>query len=52
MRELGQENVPPVYGGPLTIAMARSKLDEHKLRDVELCDVAPGEMLELGAVFA
>jgi ribonuclease J len=48
VRELGQESVPPVYGGPLTIAMARSKLDEHKLRDVELCDVAPGEMLDLG----
>jgi ribonuclease J len=48
MRELGQENAPPVYGGPLTIAMARSKLEEHKLRDIELNDVAPGEMLELG----
>jgi ribonuclease J len=48
VRELGQTHVPPVYGGPLTIAMARSKLDEHKLRDVELCDVAPGEMLDLG----
>ncbi|HEX4115731.1 MAG TPA: ribonuclease J [Solirubrobacteraceae bacterium] len=48
VRELGQENVPPVYGGPLTIAMARSKLDEHKLRDVELCDIAPGEMLDIG----
>ena len=23
---------PPVYGGPLTMAMARSKLDEHKLQ--------------------
>ena len=37
-----------MYGGPLTIAMARSKLDEHKLKDVELNDVAPGEALELG----
>ena len=25
---------PPVYGGPLTIAMARSKLDEHRLKEV------------------
>jgi ribonuclease J len=41
-------DLPPVYGGPLTMAMARSKLEEHKLRDVELNDVAPGEMLELG----
>ena len=28
--------------------MARSKLDEHKLRDVELSEVDPGEVLELG----
>jgi ribonuclease J len=48
IRELGASEAPPVYGGPLTIAMARSKLDEHKLRDVELFDVAPGEMLDLG----
>ena len=31
LRELGQDSVPVVYGGQLTIAMARSKLDEHKL---------------------
>ena len=31
VRELGV--CPPVYGGRLTVAMARSKLDEHKLRD-------------------
>ncbi len=46
LRELGQEI--RVYGGPLTVAMARSKLDEHRLRDVPLADVAPGERLELG----
>jgi len=48
LRELGDRHSPPVYGGALTIAMAKSKLDEHKLRDVELNDVAPGEVLELG----
>ena len=39
---------PPVYGGPLTLAMAKSKLEEHKLKNVELSDVAPGEAFELG----
>src|ERR1700727_2753246 len=48
LRELGDQHRPPIYGGPLTIAMARSKLEEHKLRDVELNDVEAGEVLELG----
>ncbi len=49
LRELSAHGEPPpVYGGALTMAMARSKLEEHKLRDVELSDVAPGEVLELG----
>ena len=39
---------PVVYGGPLTIAMARSKLDEHHLRDIELEDVATGETIDAG----
>src|SRR5580704_9546560 len=45
LRELGRQDseLPPVYGGPLTMAMARSKLEEHKLRDIELNDVAAGE---------
>jgi ribonuclease J len=47
MRELGA-NAPPVFGGALTIAMARSKLEEHKLRDVELNDLSTGEMLDIG----
>ena len=29
LRELADSHMPPVYGGALTIAMARSKLDEH-----------------------
>ncbi len=46
LRELG--HLPPVYGGRLTIAMARSKLDEHNLRDAPLQDLRPGEQLTLG----
>ncbi|MDQ6821286.1 MAG: ribonuclease J [Actinomycetota bacterium] len=39
---------PAVYGGRLTVAMARSKLDEHHLRDVPMEDLRPGEKLTLG----
>ena len=48
LRELGSSHIPPVYGGALTMAMARSKLDEHKLRDVELNEVEASDVLELG----
>jgi ribonuclease J len=48
LRELGADRAPTVYSGPLTIAMARSKLDEHKLRDCRLEDLDPGERLSLG----
>ena len=49
LRELGAAGgTPPVYGGRLTIAMARSKLDEHRLKDVELEQVDPGESIEAG----
>lgn len=51
LRELdraGAGELPPIYGGPLTVAMARSKLEEHRLRDVELGELEPGETLELG----
>jgi len=48
LRELGSENAPPVYGGALTLAMARSKLDEHKLRDVELIELEPEAVVGLG----
>jgi ribonuclease J len=39
---------PAIYGGPLTIAMAHSKLDEHNIRDANLQDVVPGEQLTAG----
>jgi ribonuclease J len=46
LREIG---VPPViYGGLLTIGMVRSKLDEHKLRDVPLEELPAGEQVEVG----
>ena len=48
LRELGPSRIPAIYGGPLTMAMARSKLDEHKLRDVKLVDLPDGEDVDLG----
>jgi ribonuclease J len=49
LRELGVHDAPPVYGGSLTMAMARSKLDEHRLsKDVEVIDVKDGEQIEAG----
>jgi len=48
LRELGQDSVPAVYGGPLTMAMARSKLDEHKLKDTQLEDVRDGDEFSVG----
>jgi len=46
LRELDTE--PTVYGGRLTVAMARSKLDEHHLRDAPVEDLRPGQELTLG----
>ena len=48
LRELGGADAPVVYGGRLTVAMARSKLDEHNLRDCDLEDVLPGDELDAG----
>jgi ribonuclease J len=48
VRQLGVDRAPPIYGGKLTMAMARSKLDEHKLRDVQVEDVDAGETIDLG----
>jgi ribonuclease J len=48
MRDLAQQHAPTIYGGALTMAMARSKLEEHKLRDIQLEEIAVGEVFELG----
>ncbi|WP_028065082.1 ribonuclease J [Solirubrobacter soli] len=48
IRDLGQEKIPVVYSGQLTIAMARSKLDEHKLRDVALEVLPIGDTVDAG----
>jgi ribonuclease J len=50
LRELGAErgDTPPVYGGALTVAMAKSKLEEHRLKDVDLIELAADDTVELG----
>jgi ribonuclease J len=48
LRELAGTLDAPIYAGALTSAMARSKLDEHKLRDVVINEVEPGETFDLG----
>jgi ribonuclease J len=46
LREL--ERAPVVYGGPLTAAMVRSKLDEHRMRDVQVEDVLATQVFDAG----
>jgi ribonuclease J len=48
LRELGEDSVPVVHGGALTMAMARSKLDEHRLSETPLEKLDTGETVELG----
>jgi ribonuclease J len=46
LREIG---LPPViYGGPLTIGLVRSKLEEHKIREAPLQVLDPGERVQAG----
>jgi ribonuclease J len=46
LREIGSP--PVIYGGLLTIGMVRSKLDEHRLKDVPLEELPAGETARLG----
>ena len=46
LREIGMP--PVIYGGPLTIGIVRSKLEEHKLRDAPLEVLDAGERVEAG----
>ncbi|MFY9469312.1 MAG: ribonuclease J, partial [Solirubrobacterales bacterium] len=49
VRELFPDDPPPVFAAPLTAAMARSKLEEHKLDDlVEIVPTANGEPWDCG----
>jgi ribonuclease J len=46
LRELGLP--PAIYGGPLTIGLVRSKLEEHKIRDAPLTVLDAGERRRAG----
>jgi ribonuclease J len=46
LREVGMPEA--IYGGPLTIGLVRSKLEERKLRDAPLEVLDPGEKVQAG----
>ena len=47
LRKLGADKVPVVYGRRLTVAMAKAKLDEHKLK-TPVKRLEPGEKVKAG----
>ena len=47
LRELPLDELPPVYGAPLTLALALSKLEEHKI-DVPAHEMDTGETVQAG----
>jgi ribonuclease J len=48
LRELSSNGGPPIYGSPLTLALALSKLEEHKLTDIPVHETEPGETVQAG----
>ena len=48
LRELGETSIPVTYSGQLTVAMARSKLDEHKLKRARLDVLPTGDVVDAG----
>ncbi len=46
LRELGLPEA--IYGGPLTLGLVRSKLEERKIRDANLVVLEPGERAQAG----
>ena len=46
LREIGMPEV--IYGGPLTIGLVRSKLEEHKIREAPLEVIETGKRVDAG----
>jgi ribonuclease J len=49
LREIGAvTSLPAIHGGAVTVALVRSKLDEHRVKDVPIYETEPGELVEAG----